>query len=262
MSAPPPAGAVDDEDDEAPEIVEVGPEAASGDLERLLSAAERAALARFTAAKRRADWLLGRAAAKEAVARALAAAGASCPEPTAIEVEADADGAPRVALPPGLPRVVASLTHGHGRAAAWATLPGLGQGLPGVDLERVRPRPEGTLRFYLRPHERAGVLALAPGPGGDAWGPRDEAAVVVWALKEAAFKALAPARGHGLFDVEVALEGRPGAAPTGWGAARGRARVVYVDRMAARAQALGVAAVDAGWRRAGDLVLAWARARP
>ena len=261
MSAPPQATPGDDED---PAIVEVGPEAASADLERLLSAAERAALARFTAPKRRADWLLGRAAAKEAVARALAAAGAACPDPTAIEVAADADGAPRVALPPGLPRAVASLTHGHGRAAAWATLPDLGQGHPGVDLERVRPRPEGTLRFYLRPEERARVLALAPGPGGDAWGPRDEAAVVVWALKEAAFKALAPARGHGLLDVEVALEGLLGAAPgaSAWGAARGRARVVYVDRMAVRARALGVAAVDAGWRRAGNLVLAWARARP
>ncbi|MCA8926093.1 MAG: 4'-phosphopantetheinyl transferase superfamily protein, partial [Planctomycetes bacterium] len=103
--------------------------------------------------------------------------------------------------------------------------------------------------FYLTAAEREGVLAQ---PRGDApLAPRDRLAVLLWALKEAAFKAIQPPRGLGLLDVEVDL---PGA----WDAPRGRATVRYRRAAAERYVALGAGPIHAGWRRPEpDLVVAW-----
>jgi phosphopantetheinyl transferase (holo-ACP synthase) len=183
------------------------------ELEGRLSPAERAVWSGWPAEKRRRDWLLGRAAAKQAARTAWR----EQPTPwSEVEVTSSAHGAPRLIGPPGRPPLAVSLTHGHGQAAAWASPPGPEGGLPGVDLERVRPRRLGTLRFYLHPPERSWVLelpgnAVDPPPPDAAPSPRDLAAIVLWALKEAAFKALQPPRGTGLLDVEVAT--RPRAAP-------------------------------------------------
>ncbi len=237
-------------------LIDLDPALDAATLRARLTVAEQARLEGFTAEKRRSDWLRGRAAAKEAVREARAHAGGPRPDWLAFEVGASPEGAPRVvfAAPAAAPLAV-SLSHGHGRAIALALPPGPGGGLPGVDLERIRPRRLGTLRFYLHEDERAPVLALPGGadprqdPEGPP-GPRDVAAVVVWALKEAAFKALQPPRGTGLLDVGLTLE-----AP--YDAAEGRAQVRYLGSAQERAALLGVSAVSAGWRREGDLVVAW-----
>ncbi len=226
-------------------------------LRERLTAGERAVLDAFSAEKRREDWLLGRIAAKEEVRAACARSGRAPPDWQAFEIARSAEGAPRVALPEGPPLAI-SLSHGHGRACALALPAGAEGGLPGIDLERARPRRLGTLRFFLHPDEREPVLALPGGadpttePEGPP-GPRDVAAVVAWALKEAAFKALQPPRGTGLLDVALALE-----APHE--ATLGAARVAYRGKAAERADALGVRAVRAGWRRDDDIVIAWALA--
>lgn len=215
-----------------------------------VEAAEQAAL---PSEKRRGDWLLGRVAAKAAVRRLLAEEGRVVPDWRDLSLPAGPAGEPRVLLPGGPSDLAVSLSHGHGLALAWARRSGPAGGLPGVDLERVRSRPEGTLRFYLHPDERAPVLQL-PAGAGEAPGPRDHLAILLWALKEAAFKALVPPRGLGLLDVRVRLEG-------GWEAQEGTSRVELREGLAARARALGVAEVRARWRREGELVLAWVEAR-
>lgn len=228
-----------------PGLILLAPEAPASP--ELLAPAERELFARFEAEKRRQDWLRGRLAARAAVQALLG----SCPAELAIL--ADPSGAPLVQ---GAPGVVVSLSHGHGRAAAWA----LRDGLPGVDLEKVRPRPPGTLRFYLSPEEREWVATFEgsqePQPDRDGpASPRDRAAVVLWALKEAAFKALRPPRGMGLLDVSVTLEGR---LTEGGGAAR----VGWRGGLVGRAAALGATGVEAGWALEGDdLAVAWVRVR-
>ncbi len=213
----------------------------------LLAPAERALFDRFEAEKRRSDWLRGRLAARAAVEALLGAC------PAGLAILADPSGAPQVH---GAPGVVVSLSHGHGRAAAWA----LRDGLPGVDLEKVRPRPPGTLRFYLSPEEREWVATFegpeSPRPDRDGPpSPRDRAAVVLWALKEAAFKALRPPRGMGLLDVSVTVEGRL----EGGG---GAARIGWRGGLVGRAAALGATGVEAGWALEGhDLAVAWVQVR-
>lgn len=220
------------------------------DASVLLTPSERERHAAYPAQKRRDDWLLGRAAAKEALRELCRRAG--LPEPGYLEVtiESAASGAPRVA---GLdPEPALSLTHGHGRAAAWARPAGAAGGLVGVDLEKIKPRPAGTLRFYLHPHERAWLEALDAGQPKEV-APRDVAAIVCWALKEAAFKALQPPRGTGLLDVEL----EPAGDLT---ALSGAATIRYRGAAAERAARLGVGEVRGGWSTEGDLVTAWADA--
>jgi phosphopantetheinyl transferase len=119
--------------------------------------------------------------------------------------------------------------------------------LPGVDLERVRPRPEGTFRFYLDPREREQLAGL----GGE---ERDAAAVVLWSLKEAAWKTLRPHRGVGLLDFELApIDARTGSGET---IATPRGPAV------ALAAALSVKQVRLRFVRQGELVYSWAFAEP
>lgn len=213
-----------------------------------LSPDEEAQAAAFPVDKRRVDWTLGRAAGKAAIERLLATEGRARPDPREVVIEALPTGAPRVRPLDGGPPVVVSISHGHGLAAGWALRSGPGGGLPGIDLERVRPRKEGTLRFYLTPEEREPLLAL-PGAVGDTPGPRDDLAVRLWAVKEAAFKALRPPRGMGLLDVRAEVDDH------------GAARVSYAGRLEERARALGVREVHAGWTRVeGDVIVAWVRA--
>lgn len=218
--------------------------AALGDPAAALSPDERAAAAAFAADKRRHDWVLGRMAAKAAVRALLQREGRPAPPPADVVIEASPTGAPCVRpLDDGDP-IVVSISHGHGLAAGWALRAGPRGGLPGIDLERIRPRKEGTLRFYLTPEERHGVLAL-PAGSDDAAGPRDDLAVRLWAIKEAAFKALRPPRGMGLLDVRAAVD------------EEGGAQVSYAGRLLERAQALGARDVRARWTRQGDLCVAW-----
>lgn len=214
-----------------------------------LSPAEEAARDAFPSDKRRGDWALGRAAGKLAVAGLLAAEGAPTPAPTDLEIASAPSGAPRLVQEPGGP-VALGLTHGHGRAGALALRPGPGGGLPGVDLERIRARRDGSLRFFLSEAEQARVLAQ-PRPDPQVAGPRDRLAILHWTLKEAAFKALQLPRGLGLLEVELEL-------PPTWEATEGRASVRYRRAAAERYAALGGQEVCAGWTSpAPDLIAAW-----
>lgn len=215
-----------------------------GALDRL-TLAERERHESFPAEKRKQDWLLGRLAGKEAARRALGPGGEP-PCDLELSIASAPSGAPRLEGPAS--GLALTITHGHGHAAAWATRPGREGGLPGLDLERVKKRPHGTFRFYLHPEERAWLEQFPP--GSDQAGPRDLAAIVCWALKEAAFKALQPPRGTGLLDVALTLEGDPLAE-------RGEAQIRYLNAAAPRATALGVTQIEARWERSGEFVLAW-----
>jgi phosphopantetheinyl transferase (holo-ACP synthase) len=235
----------------------LGPEGSPGALLDLLSDQERVLYDALPTDKRRRDWLLGRAAAKTAARAAWGAGGQPVLEWSAFSVVSQpASGAPRLVerAPSGRRSLAVSLSHGHGRAAAWALPQGEAGGLPGVDLELVRPRRRGTLRFYLHPAERAWVEALphadGPAPGGAPAWPRDVAAVLLWTLKEAAFKTLQPPRGQGLLDVGVELVDP-------WESPRGQARVELRGQARALSERLGVRSMEARWQRHGELYLAW-----
>ncbi len=173
--------------------------------EAALTEAEREHFARYTFPKRRHDWLLGRWAAK------LAAADAAGCAPEAVAVASGEKGRPLLAAPEGrLAGWDLTLTHGHGRAAAIVA-----PGPAGVDLEAMRDVPPGGWRFFLAEDERAWLASQPLGPHG---------AIVFWAVKEAAYKAL-----HGEVDAMPNLR-------VTVDAAAGRARVAH-----------GGGVVDARW---------------
>ena len=127
---------------------------------------ERAVLAGLRFSRRRADWRLGRFAAKRLL-RELTGAEA--------QVLAADDGAPEAwANGQRLPLRL-SLSHRDGRALAAA-----GPGPLGCDLERVEPRSDSFVRDYLTSAEQTWV----------AGGPRELRANLVWSAKESALKAL------------------------------------------------------------------------
>ncbi len=146
-----------------------------------LTDAELARLMAYRVPGRRADWRIGRWAAKRAVALALSAAGREV-GPDMVEVLPADDGAPE-------PRIVAadefiamavSISHSGGNGLAAARL---GGGELGVDLETIEPRSERFIDDYFTPAEAARVRAAAPGE-------RPLFANLTWAAKEAALKAL------------------------------------------------------------------------
>lgn len=156
-----------------------------------LTPAELATFEGFRFPKRRQDWLLGRLAAKEAIRRA---AGADW-ELQAIAIAALPGGCPTFTAPEGaLAGWHLSISHGHGRAAA-AVAP-----VPvGVDYEALREVPPNGWRFFLTPPERAWLAEEPLGPRGE---------IVVWALKEAGYKAIQGAVSGVLkLQVEAAADG-------------------------------------------------------
>lgn len=141
--------------------------------EAVLGPDERALLARFTFPKRRTDWLLGRLAAKEAVRQA----GQEGWDLEAISVTPLPGGRPTFRAPGGaLADWRLSISHGQGRAGAIVA-----PGPVGLDLEQFKSIPERGWRFFLGPEERDWLASEPLGPQGE---------IVVWALKEAAYKAL------------------------------------------------------------------------
>jgi 4'-phosphopantetheinyl transferase len=137
-----------------------------------LTPAERDLCDAFKFPKRRRDWLLGRLAAK----RAVQAAEGKDRELSAIAVLPLPSGCPSFEGAEGLSGWGLSISHGHGRAAAVVA-----PGPVGVDVEQLRALPEGGWRFFLNPKEREWLADEPLGPQGE---------IVVWALKEAAYKAL------------------------------------------------------------------------
>ncbi|QEC48329.1 acyltransferase domain-containing protein [Baekduia soli] len=136
--------------------------------------------------RRQLEWLGARTAAKEAVAGLLADGTGLELQPADLEIAADELGAPRVACPAldGLEvEPVVSLAHTGGHAFGLALLAPRGAGARiGIDVELVRPRPEGFAEAALRDGERALLGGVAP-QDADEWVLR------CWCAKEAAGKA-------------------------------------------------------------------------
>jgi 4'-phosphopantetheinyl transferase len=148
-------------------------------VDHWLGAAERAHFARLPAAPRRADWLLGRWAAKSALATWLGLE----PSPWTwqrLEVLSDGDGRP-VANWRSRPLAEAlSLSHRSSRAIAAIAAPGCAIG---CDLERIEPRSAAFVADYFTATERADVENA---PAGD----RELVANLVWSAKESVLKLL------------------------------------------------------------------------
>ena len=138
-----------------------------------LSERECATLSALRAPKRRAEWRLGRWAAKAAVA---AWRGV---EIELVEVAAAADGSPTILLNGAAPQLALSLSHRKGRALAAV---GDGPIAVGCDLEAIEPRSPAFMREWLSPTERELL-------GGLNEGRREIAANLFWTAKEAASKA-------------------------------------------------------------------------
>ncbi|MBI3991848.1 MAG: 4'-phosphopantetheinyl transferase superfamily protein [Candidatus Lambdaproteobacteria bacterium] len=138
-------------------------------------AQEQALLSRQAGAARRYDFALGRAAAREAMAR-LPGAG---PELAQAPVLRRTGRMPR--WPAG---IVGAITHAGGWAAAAAARESEYRGV-GLDLERLRDPAARLAARILRPEEQA---ALA-GPG---WGTRAQRFTVAFCAKEAIYKAVNP----------------------------------------------------------------------
>lgn len=149
-----------------PTLLVLSPEAASPErAEALLTAAERAEYAAFRFPKRRHDWLLGRLAAK------LALAESGGPDPGAITIRKLEGGRPAFDL--DAPGWDLSITHGHGLAAALVAPAPVG-----IDLEAVRPLEADAWRFFTSEDEQARLAAGELSP------------IALWAIKEAGYKAL------------------------------------------------------------------------
>ena len=134
--------------------------------------------------KRRHEWLLGRAVAKDAVRRLVEEHAGVSLAPSEIEIRPDAYGRPeavgpfaaRLGIQPAI-----SISHSHGTAAALATLcPGQ---LVGIDLENLARRREDFEALAFRPDERR-MLAAMPRESRQEWALR------MWCAKEAVAKAL------------------------------------------------------------------------
>jgi 4'-phosphopantetheinyl transferase len=139
-----------------------------------LTARERAVQDRLTIPKRRADWRLGRWAAKAALSAVLAV------EPHRVSVIAAPDGAPEPFVD-DLP-VPNSLSISH-RAGVGLAVVGTGV-VVGGDLEMVEHRSAAFVREWFDEHEQASIANARVGVR------RDELACLLWSVKEASAKVL------------------------------------------------------------------------
>ncbi|MCW2536785.1 MAG: acyltransferase protein [Modestobacter sp.] len=134
-------------------------------------------------ARRRAEWLAGRIAAKEAVRDLLLAAGERDWADCDIRIGARPDGGPVVTTPwsPGGAPPSISIAHSDGVAVAVA-VPADAGGV-GVDVQPVRPLSDETERLAFSEAERGALAALDDGM-------RPVRATQLWCAKEAAAKAV------------------------------------------------------------------------
>ncbi len=132
-------------------------------------------------AKRRMEWLIGRAASKDAV-RMLSAAVYGCDlYPADIRISKDPSGRPVVERAEGLVELpLVSIAHSSGVAAAACCTDARGLG---IDIERIRELEEGFDSAAFTDHEREMLRALAPSL-------RNEWMLRMWGAKEVVAKAL------------------------------------------------------------------------
>jgi 4'-phosphopantetheinyl transferase EntD len=163
-----------------PEMVERA--VARRGVDGVLTPSERAVFAALPLEQRRRDWLAGRVAAKRVLRATYRRRGDIEPPYTAIEIQNDADGAPRLRLdgPPDLgARLDLSIAHSHGAAVA-AVSDRFASGTVGVDVEVTTPLSIDLVRRVLRASEidRLGDRStIEPTP------------LEMWTAKEAAMKA-------------------------------------------------------------------------
>ena len=160
----------------------------------LLGRAERERFGMLRRPERsRNEWLLGRAAAKDAVCALLRERHGIDVLPADVEIDADPLGRPvargawmaRLPSPPAV-----AIAHTRGLAAALAADGPLELDV-GIDIERIRPLREGFDEVAFTPEEM-GLLAALPETARAEWRLR------LWCAKEAAGKALG-----------TGLQGRP-----------------------------------------------------
>lgn len=188
---------------------------------------ERARLAQFRFPNRRADWRLGRWAAKRAAAAWLDRP-AHLMALSELEVLADDRGVPRLHVGGAAPLAL-SLSHRAGWAIAVVAPPDVALG---CDLEPVELRSAAFVMDYFTAREQAFVAARGP----LALARRT---TLVWCAKECALKALH--EGLRLDTRSVELVVRQGARDDGW------------LRVAARAVPEGPT-FEGWWRRHGALL--------
>ncbi len=163
-----------------------GARASAADVHEL-APDEIAALSSRGTARRVADRLAGRVAAKRALAELTGVDAAR------IRIETASSGAP-IAVVPGHPSVAVSISHGDGVAVAVAVQ----NGRVGVDRERIAPRTDAFVRDWYTDGEHRRCA-------GDA-----VALTVVWCVKEAVQKALGVGMAMHPRAIDVVLQ--PGAA--------------------------------------------------
>jgi len=160
--------------------------AAMGD--GLLSDRERGILSRFSAEKRKIDWLGGRLAAKKILQPLLANEGRPLPLER-IEILNREDGVPYVSLPdePEYLRHPLSISHTSAAAVAAVAQPGH---LVGVDAEMIERREKNFLDLVSHESERDEEFIS------------DAAEQTrVWTLKEAVSKVLGTGLSVGFYDI-------------------------------------------------------------
>jgi phosphopantetheinyl transferase len=162
----------------------------------MLNRAERESFGAMTGAvvERRAEWLLGRIAAKDAVRALLGRDGAEAIYPADVEIAAEAEGRPYVSAPWLSEPPHISIAHKAGRAVALA---GARRGFAGVgiDIETIEERRESFVEAAYSSAEQALLAAV---PAAD----RALAMTRIWCAKEAVGKAL----GLALADILCRLE--------------------------------------------------------
>jgi 4'-phosphopantetheinyl transferase len=144
-----------------------------------LSASEAARINGMRFAKRRAEWLLGRWTAKQAVA-AYWKVRAKPRRLASIEIRSAASGAPEVFLAGKAAGVAISLSHRAGRAVCAVAPP---DAVLGCDLEVIEPRSDAFVSDYFTDDEQALVA-------GAAQADQPRVVTLLWSAKESALKAL------------------------------------------------------------------------
>lgn len=173
----------------------------------LLAANEAARLATFTIAKRRRDWLLGRATAK-ALLQAWLARESVAPPTVDLTIQSETTGVPTPWLVDdrGYAPLPVSLSISHCDGHALCALIGLRDVRTtvtlGADMEKVEARAWSFVADYFTPREVAQVQHAADAD-------RDAVVTAVWSAKEAALKAAQLGLSVDTRAVDIDLGGRP-----------------------------------------------------
>jgi 4'-phosphopantetheinyl transferase len=158
-----------------------------------LGPSERVVHSSLVVDKRRAEWRLGRYAAKKAVAAVVGL------DPANIEVRSATDGAPEAFRSEEPIPVAISISHSND--SALCVVAGVGVAV-GCDLEVIEPRAEAFVSDYFTDAERH-MVAMS------SMSDRDLVVTFIWSAKESALKAMRAGLRLDTRDVEVEASGPP-----------------------------------------------------